>query len=202
MKIHLILGCLATALLGGGCAYPSINRARPESYPLMPAKRLDPAAYAAAISTNGQSWHGVRMVPAKEHPDVTLAHKLDPVWWLRNSDDPVPPASYRPNKETRKVTWFFRNFGHNFTFYVIGKADKVTARAGWYPPQNARPGGGLDFQVTEWGYLRYPFVSWKTRWLYFYLGTRERGNVGAELHFGRQKDIDRPKKSVAYAPLP
>ena len=202
MKIHLILSCLITAIFGSGCVYPSINKAHPERDPVMPSKRRDPVGYAAAISTNGQSWHGVRMV-AVEKPDVTLAHKLDPVWWLKNSDDPQPPAWYRPHDKHRKAKWALRNPLHNFEFYVIGVADKTTVRKGWYPPQNTKPCGGPDFQITEYGHLRFPYFSYQNSWMRFNWGYRERGNYCLELHFGHQKDADKPKKerpAPVYAP--
>lgn len=163
----------------------------------MPSKRLDPAGYAAAVSTNGSSWHGVR-VEATPKPDVTLARKLDPLWWPQNSDQPEAPPWYRKDGKLRNLTWFFRNLGHNFTFYVIGVADKTTVRKGWYPTENSKPGGGADVQVTEYGYLRYPFFSYKNGWMYFYCGYRERGDWGIELHFGNWH----PDKHRKHRPAP
>ncbi len=172
----------------------------------MPVKRLDPVGYAAAISTNGQTWHGVRM-EARPKPDVTLAHRINPLWWPKNSDEPMPPASYRPHGKHRKLTWFFRNFGHNFGFYAVGVADKTTVRKGYYPPLNSKPGGGLNFQITEWSCLRFTFISWKTSWFFFYAGWRERGNFGLELHIGdqhleREKKIEKDRGAPVYAPYP
>lgn len=63
--------------------------------------------------------------------------KLNPIWWLKNDDDPVPPRGYRPEDPEwkRKLFWAFRNPLHNLTFYVIGVADRTSefTRKGTYP---------------------------------------------------------------------
>lgn len=60
-----------------------------------------------------------------ERPKPRCGQKLNPLWWLGNADDPVPPPDwYRPGRRFRKARRHLRNPLHNFTFYVIGIADK------------------------------------------------------------------------------
>src|SRR5262249_16048462 len=65
--------------------------------------------------------------------DFSACQKLNPIWWLGNADEPDPPDWYRPNKSCRKIMWHFRNPCHNFTFFVIGIADRPFTRAGRFP---------------------------------------------------------------------
>lgn len=127
-----------------------------------------PRAAAATITvTNRVQLHG--------------AMKLNPRFWLGNIDDPVPPADYRPNDQHRDSKWYFRNPGHNFTFYVIGIADKTFQRSGRFPDKVFKPGRGWNFTVCKYKFLRLPFVSYIHGPFKFYLGWRERGDFGIEL---------------------
>lgn len=78
--------------------------------------------------------------------------KLNPLWWFANDDDTVPPKEYHPewSKFRRNFYWkYIRNPLHNFTFYVIGVADKVKEgkikRLGKYPNTVFNPNGGWNF---------------------------------------------------------
>ncbi len=112
--------------------------------------------------------------------------KLNPIYWFGNDDNPEPEAWYRPDSRWRKVLWYFRNPLHNFTFYVIGVADRTDrSRIGNYPASVFHPDG--KGWVKCWTllakpkWLKLPFISYigpKVKW---YFGWRERGNFGLKL---------------------
>ncbi len=107
-----------------------------------------------------------------------------------NDDDPNPPTVYYPGwpEWRRRLYWWFRNPFHNLFFYVLGCADKTFERRAAYPkdaPGNLvfRPEGGWYVAVTKCRGWRLPFVSYQGTGLVkkFYIGWRERGNLGAKL---------------------
>lgn len=104
-------------------------------------------------------------------------NKLNPIWWFLNSDDINPPIEYMPMSEWRHLFWLCRNPLHNFTFYVIGVADKDCPRYGHYKEHVFRPGGGWNFAVTQYKIIPLPFISYKGK-VKFYFGWREKGNFG------------------------
>lgn len=108
-----------------------------------------------------------------------------------NDDDPNPPEWYEPAwpEWRRRIYWFaLRNPFHNLTFYVLGIADKQFERVAVYPkgaPVNLvfRDEGGWYIAIVRYKWLRLPFVSYQGPGLVkkFYIGWRERGNLGAKL---------------------
>jgi hypothetical protein len=135
-------------------------------------------------STNQEpDWHGVAMPAKPTEPVIHWYDKWNPVWWLGNADDPVPPAWYEPDNPHRKRDWFFRNPFTNFTYFVIGVADKDTMRYGRYPKLVGNPHGGWNFAVTRRRIVLLPFWDYKNSRMEFYFGWRERGNFGIKLIF-------------------
>jgi hypothetical protein len=134
------------------------------------------------------SWQTVMVKPGPHAPKIHFYNKLNPVWWLKNSDDPVPPDWYRPGEKHRKMLWSFRNPLHNFDFYVIGVADKKFYRSGQYPKLNGDPKGGWDFEAARYKFIWLPFVAYHRESFDFYLGWRNRGNFGIKFNFGSKKD--------------
>jgi hypothetical protein len=114
---------------------------------------------------------------------ISHGEKWNPRFWLGNSDEPIPPADYRPNDKHRLQKWYFRNPTHNFNYYVIGIADKNFRRSGRCPEAVFNPRQGWNFAVCKYKFLRLPFVSYQRNRFRFYLGWRERGNFGAEMKF-------------------
>lgn len=108
--------------------------------------------------------------------------KINPLWWLKNEDDPVPPDWYMAGSSQRKrnTWWLMRNPLHNFTFYVIGMADKPFTSSGKYPDDVFNPKGGWNWSVRRYKWISLPFVSYKGK-VKFYAGWRERGNIGFKL---------------------
>ena len=134
--------------------------------------------------------------PAEENPRLANAMtnepavlvkfpKWNPVWWFRNVDDVTPPDWYRPDDPNRNTRFQLRNPAHNFTFYVIGVADKRFVRTGKHPRDVFNPNGGWNWAVSRYKWARLPFVSFQGQRAKFYFGWRERGNFGIKLTFSR-----------------
>jgi hypothetical protein len=121
--------------------------------------------------------------------------KLNPIWWFKNADDPMPPPSYREGKCCRRFTWYVRNPFHNFDHYVIGIADKPFTRVGRFPDQVANPNGGWNWAVCRYRNLRLPFVDYHRGRFEFYFGWRNGGNFGVKLNL-IQKHAARPAKTT------
>jgi hypothetical protein len=141
-------------------------------------------------NVHGASWHTVMIRPRPRAPKIHFYNKMNPVWWLKNSDDPVPPNWYRPNEKHRRTLWSFRNPLHNFDFYVIGVADKKFHRSGRYPKMNSDPHGGWDFEAARYKFFWLPFVSYHGENLDFYFGWRNRGNFGIKLNLGSKEKAE------------
>ncbi|MFA6543540.1 MAG: hypothetical protein WCS99_03890 [Limisphaerales bacterium] len=111
--------------------------------------------------------------------------KWNPIWWFGNVDDPEPPDWYRPGSPCRRPLWQLRNPLHNFTFYVIGIADRPFTRTGRFPDAVFAPDGGWNWAVAGCKWVRLPFISYNGEWWRFYLGWRERGNFGGKVNVGK-----------------
>ena len=94
-------------------------------------------------NTNAARWHSIKVTPRSDQPKIHFYNKLNPVWWAKNSDEPVPPDWYQPEDRGRVMKWHFRNPFHNFGNYVIGVADKEFVRSWQIPERNSNPRGGL-----------------------------------------------------------
>lgn len=138
---------------------------------------------------------------APRNPDLNGSHllgvdKMNPVWWGKNSDNPLPDW-WRPEDdyETRKRSWYLRNPMHNFTHYVIGVSDRQFHRTGIDAQGVWNPDGGLNVAVTHAGPLIHlPFISHKGRFLEGYMGWRNGGNFGMAL-----RKAQHPEEEVVEA---
>ena len=92
-----------------------------------------------------------------------------------------------PGRRLRKVAWYVRNPFHNFTFYVIGIADKPFWRIGPYPTETSNPHQGWNWAVCERKMARLAFVDYKRKRFEFYAGWRTGGNFGIKLNFAKHK---------------
>jgi len=147
--------------------------------PLTPASSPVEGAGEAASGSSGQA------TTTNAPPAGRRFQKWNPVWWFGNVDDPVPPDWYRPGSRWRNALWQLRNPLHNFTFHVIGVADRPFTRTGRFPQHVFAPQGGWNWTVTRLGWARLPFLSFNGERCRFYLGWRERGNFGAKINVGR-----------------
>ena len=169
--------------------------------------RSEPAAWqpqpmkCPPAGTNSAKWHSVRVTPRPGLPKMHTYNKLNPVWWVENSDEPVPPKWYKPDDKHRVMKWHFRNPFHNFGNYVIGVADKKFVRSGKYPERNSKPRGGWDFAVARRKLVLLPFISYQRGSFNFYFGWREHGNFGIKLNVSAPpanatNEVGEPKPEV------
>jgi hypothetical protein len=114
---------------------------------------------------------------------------MNPVWWLGNADSPTPPDWYRPGKRSRNFTWHVRNPFHNFTFYVIGIADKPFTRVGRFPGEVSNPNGGWNWAVCRYKWRRLPFIGYNRGRFKFYCGWRGSGNFGMKFNFSGKPKV-------------
>src|SRR5208283_3396421 len=152
---------------------------------------------SATVHTNtaalAGTWHSVIVTPRPGLPKIHTYNKLNPVWWFKNLDDPVPPDWYRPNEKHRVALWYCRNPFHNFDFYVIGINDKPSVRSGRYPELDSNPHGGWDFAVSRRKLVLLPFISYQRGRFNFYFGWREHGSFGLKLNRSGPTADQRPK---------
>jgi len=151
---------------------------------LLTSENLEIVAAASANTAPGKRcW----IPPADAKiPKLHWWNKLNPIWWIGNDEDPVPPDWYRPGEKFRKTLWYLRNPLHNFTNYVIGVKDlsnkRGWSRCGEYPEMVFSPQKGWNFSVIHYGMLRLPFVSYWNAHYKFYIGWRDRGNFGVKIN--------------------
>lgn len=172
---RFLLFLLAAGVISAGCHSTTGPRKSPSTGLTVP---LD---LEARSTTNGVA--ASRVTPVNSPPRLHAAQKWNPCWWFGNMDDPTPPQWYRPEDPHRVAKWKRRNPLHNFTFYVVGIADKDFRRVGRYPDQVFNPHEGWNWAVCKYKVWRLPFISYRHGSLKFYLGWRERGNFGAKFTF-------------------
>jgi len=168
--------CLITVITCAGC------RTAHDAQVARDAERASAVNVTAPHQnrTNAPGWHTIVHTPNPDKPHIRAIEKFNPVWWFGNCDQPSPPDEYRSNDKGRLLKWRMRNPFHNFTFYVIGVADKKFKRSGCYPELNFLPDGGWNFAVSRYRWCPRPFVSWchGTKGFHFYCGWRAAGNFG------------------------
>lgn len=129
-------------------------------------------------------WHTIIHRPDPDKPPIRTIDKFNPVWWFANRDQPNPPEDYHPGDKSRLLKWRMRNPFHNFSYYVIGIADKKFKRSGCHPEQTFLRDGGWNFAVSRYKVCPRPFLSWchGTNGFHFYCGWRTAGNFGLKLN--------------------
>jgi hypothetical protein len=136
------------------------------------------------LTEYGNDTRVYRYYPDSHHhgTEISWQQKMDPSFWLGNNDDPEPPVDYLPGEPDRLSKWYFRNPFHNFTFYVIGIADKEFERKGRLPDRVFDENGGWNWAVSHYGIWRLPFISYKDQHMQAYWGWRDSGNFGMKLN--------------------
>jgi hypothetical protein len=186
--ILLLAGCLCCT----GCL--SLRSIDPQRYPPLPGKDTNSTAFIDAVALDG-TWHSFRVKPGA-NLNIRTCQKFNPVWWLGNADEPVPPSWYRPNSRMRTFLWHLRNPLHNLNNYVLGIHDKESVRSGRYPRGLSKPKGGWNFAVSKQSHLRLPFVDYRRGKFEFYFGWRIGGNFGVKMNWHDDGEKTRP------APVP
>ncbi len=171
LSVPSIVVPLALLLLAGGVGCTTMPRG--------PAVADARDSSAVASATNAPTARLLKNIPTHR---PTHLQKWNPAFWLGNLDDPDPPDWYRPDDPRRDGKWYCRNSLHNFTFYVIGIADKEFVRTGRHLG-NFNPNDGWNWAVCRYKCVRLPMISYKRGRFLFYFGWRERGNFGIKLNF-------------------
>jgi len=135
-----------------------------------------PVEHRDSVTSTQRSTH----IPKHHH--IAWYNKINPVWWLQNIDDKEPPPEYLPNNKCRKFWYSIRNPFHNFTFYVIGIADRRFEISGTYTEHVFNPHDGFNFTVSRCGPFLLPFVSYKKDHVKLYIGWRPDGNFGLKFN--------------------
>jgi hypothetical protein len=134
--------------------------------------------FLACFLTGCATWTSVQHEPPKSTASIRSIEKANLVWWLQNRDSTNHTFAY-----------WIRNPCHNFTFYVLGVADKKTTIYGIYPASPFTPKNGFNFTVTHYRWRWLPFVSYHKNSFHAYHGWRPSGNFGNKLNWEKS-----PKK--------
>lgn len=117
--------------------------------------------------------------------------KACPWWALFGNDDDgyFGDADWRAGRDKTAwlaMVWWLRNPCHNFTWYVIGVADRERLHRGRWSPDIHRPDGGWLMAVTDVRMLglalKLPFVSFLSPYIKAYVGWRPSGAFGIKLN--------------------
>jgi len=162
--------------------------------PMFVACAIVPGETRIARHRQSGSRHHFYTIPRTPDLDgsrVAGIPKLNPKWWIENSDDPLP-WWWKPDAplDERKRSWMRRNPFHNFTHYVVGVSDRHTHRIGLNARSIWNDKGPFNASVTRAGPLIYlPMISNRGRFLEWYVGWRESGSFGAAMRLA-QHDSD------------
>jgi len=129
--------------------------------------------------------------PELDSSRVLGVAKVNPSWWIANSDEPLP-WWWKPEAplDERTRTWALRNPFHNFTSYIIGVSDRHTHRIGINAHSIWNDRGPFNATVTRAGPLIYlPMISNRGSLLEWYIGWRVSGSFGIALRLA-QHDSD------------
>ena len=118
------------------------------------------------------------------HPEIKWHHRLNPIWWFGNIDDPYPPERFAAKiadwSELRIWLWWrMRNPLHNFTRYVIGLCGQDITVYSRYPGELFAD-VGFNWFLVRWKWIVLPGLSYnghKWRW---YIGWLDSGQFGLE----------------------
>lgn len=114
--------------------------------------------------------------------------KIQPWWWLYNSDEPEPPAWYKPEngKTKRTILWYIRNPFHNLTNTVIGVSDRNYTAYGRFPLVNQRSDinqTGWQYSVIKLNFLVYlPWLSYCGTRVIWYMGWQPEGKFALKFN--------------------
>lgn len=110
--------------------------------------------------------------------------KIQPWWWLYNSDEPSPPAWYKPElpQWQRVLRWYIRNPMMNFTNYVIGFSDRNYWVWGQVPVDitdwNDIGMHGFKFSILKLkSFLWFPYISYSGQSVLWHVGWQPGGNL-------------------------
>lgn len=98
---------------------------------------------------------------------LTWKQKINPLFWIGNLDDPIPPSWFTGSK----FAWFCRNPFHNLMFYVLGFQSEPSISYGKYPDKVFSEELGWNYAISFiWDWLPVPFISHRGKWFRWYAG--------------------------------
>ena len=117
---------------------------------------------------------------------MPLAWKLNPVWWFKNDEEPLPPADYYPGSPTRVIRWYLRNPLQNFGKYVLGVYDRNYTVFGTAPVAVTTFDDvgklGWKWSAIRLGWRWLPFVSYSGKKVVWYAGWQYWGFFGLKFN--------------------
>lgn len=131
----------------------------------------------------------------KAKRSVSIWKKINPLWWFGNEDDGwYGDDKWRAGRNKTlalAVEWFFRNFMHNLTFYVLGIADHdrtfySTKVWGERNPDGSGTGFSFHSVIAKNGFLPLPMVAYVGEKRGWYIGWRPYGSFGISLNFAKK----------------
>jgi hypothetical protein len=160
------------------------------------------ATHRTACTNNVAVWHSVIIEPPPGAKPVRWYNRINVIWWFGNREEPTPPDWYCPSNALRTPMWYLRNPMKNFTWYVIGIADKKTVRSGKYPELITKPKGGWNFAMSSYKWIHLPYISYSYKSFVTYFGWRERGDFGMAFRFNNPPPKKKPDKPDSNSPEP
>lgn len=207
MKIHLpFLTCLPILLFASCSPYRQTTHTWVQEHALQ-TERLKNCEEAQRQRIEKASKHWLyHLIP--RHKDqlywFDLGHWIS--WSLFGNDDDgifgeMPTANFKvqsPISSKLALRWGMRNPLHNFSFYIIGSADKANNEViiaqiqkdrreffTYYPKaRHVLCSNGSSFLLALHGYK--PFIAVRLGRVESYFGWRERGNFGIKLRRRKQ----------------
>ena len=121
-------------------------------------------------------------------PEPGLVHWFIWAFFGNELDGPVGAGTkWNPTGEVsfkRRVGWWLRNPAHNFTWHVIGFADKNSIRFDFNDED--MPGWNHAWSYKEGSTRKYHYWLYLGKRITFYIGWRGRGNFGIKLNFKKE----------------
>lgn len=135
------------------------------------------------------------------HPDLRWYHRLNPLWWFGNIDEPQPPSQfdgryrqfwqYRwlrklgvPHRVATAIWWGTRNPLHNFCYYTVGLAGMDLDIDGKDDLIDMFAPHGWHWLLVKWRrhpIVRLPYISYHDKEVKLYAGWGDSGQFGLEL---------------------
>jgi len=119
-------------------------------------------------------------------PDKGFFNKLIWTFFLNELDGVIGDARWNPERKDTlliRLKWWFRNPCHNFTWHVIGFAQKLSTRVDF----QAEDGPGWNYAMTlikglDDKFTLYPYFLYLSSKIKFYIGWRGRGTFGIKFN--------------------
>ncbi|MBI4843557.1 MAG: class I SAM-dependent methyltransferase [Nitrospirae bacterium] len=92
--------------------------------------------------------------------------------------DTISVFRKEPRRHRNELRFKFDSPLHEFLHNGIGLSGKEVRRKGRYPDEIFSPRNGWNWALAEYGNFRFPFISYRSRYIKFYIGWLPKGNFG------------------------